>query len=47
MRRAFVAFRADHVQAADLRHARPEFNVRAAAGHVGGDGHRRRAGRRG
>jgi hypothetical protein len=34
----FVAFGAEHVQAADLRDAGAEFDVRAAAGHVGGDG---------
>ena len=36
----FVALGADHVQAAEFGHARPEFNVGAAAGHVRGDGHR-------
>ena len=34
----FVAFGADNVQAAGFRHARPEFNIGAAAGHIGGDG---------
>ena len=35
-----VAFRADDVQAAEFGDAGAEFDVRAAAGHVGGDGHR-------
>ena len=33
-----VALGAEHVQAADFGDARPEFDVRAAAGHVRGDG---------
>ena len=36
----FVPFRAHDVQAAEVGHAGPEFDVRAAAGHVGGNGHR-------
>ena len=32
-----VAFRAEHVQAADFRDARAEFDVRAATGHVRGN----------
>ncbi len=34
----FVAFAADHVQAAHVRDAGAEFDVGAAARHVGGDG---------
>ena len=37
---ALVALGAQHVEAAELGHARPELDVDAAAGHVGGDGHR-------
>ena len=40
MRRDFVALGADDVQAAEIRHAGAEFDVRAAAGHVRGDGDR-------
>ena len=40
---ALVALRAEHVQAAGFDHALAELDVDAAAGHVGGDGDRRRA----
>ena len=36
----FVAFGGQHVQAAEFGDAGAEFDVRAAAGHVGGNGHR-------
>ena len=43
---ALVAFGAEHVEAAQLGHALAELDVDAAAGHVGGDGHGVRPGRR-
>ena len=36
---AFVAFGAEHVEAAEVGHALAELDVDAAAGHVGGDRH--------
>src|SRR5690606_35447373 len=43
----FVAFRADDVEAADIRDAWSELNVSATTGHVGGDGHGARLARAG
>ena len=43
---ALVTLGAQHVQPAEIGHAVAELDVDAAAGHVGGDGDRRSAGRR-